>query len=356
MSGELDIKWKDENDPDYLLNAANLHEIHSSVNVAETPFIVANSKTEIKILAHSALKIINGSTHKVFQTGTSDVVVNINTNLDTGAIAAGMDYYVYICDEDDGTASIVISLNSTYPSGYNSENSRKIGGFHALCADVGTISGHTLSGYANKDILPASVWDLTYCPECSPEGMVWSDLAKIWVDIYLQSGTGSSTKSAYGATITDTRTWFDHLDDLAAVGKRLLHDHEFQVIANGSNEETNILGSADPVTTGGHADTASRRMISNLGCEDCCGVLYQWTLTPQARLDDGTGSSWFDVTGGKGEYFTYGTNGYGNTFLLAGGYWSHGAHCGSRCRSASSFPWAESTHGGGRGCARSRNT
>ena len=39
----------------------------------------------------------------------------------------------------------------------------------------------------------------------------------------------------------------------------------------------NIAGSNDPGTTGGHKDTAGRRMISNYGVEDCCGVLWQWT-------------------------------------------------------------------------------
>ncbi|UNF41144.1 hypothetical protein MNL09_03155 [Bartonella krasnovii] len=40
-----------------------------------------------------------------------------------------------------------MSVNATYPDGYTANNSGKIGGFHALCADVGTISGHPLSGY-----------------------------------------------------------------------------------------------------------------------------------------------------------------------------------------------------------------
>jgi len=105
---------------------------------------------------------------------------------------------------------------------------------------------------------------------------VWVSAINKWVDIYLTSGTGTSTASANGATISDTRTWLDFADDYAAVSKQFLDDLEFQAAAEGSNQATNILGSADPVTTGRHLDTAYRRMISNFGLEDCCGVEYQW--------------------------------------------------------------------------------
>jgi len=80
----------------------------------------------------------------------------------------------------------------------------------------------------------------------------------------------------YGATVTASRNYMDHVDDMAAVGKEFLTDEEFQVAAAGSNEQTNITGGANPVTTGGHVDTASRRMVSRYGLEDCCGAFWQW--------------------------------------------------------------------------------
>ena len=244
------------------------------------------------------------------------------SDLDTGVKENGVDYYIYACIPTSGTTPVFkISKNSTYPAGYTADNSRKIGGFHTLCADVGTIEGHALSGYVAKDILPASVWDLKHRPKSSPEGMVWSEKAGIWVDIYLASGTGANTASVYGGTISDSRNWMDFVDDFGAVGKQLLSDQEFQIIAANSNEETNIAGSADPVTTGGHSDTAGRRMISDIGCEDCAGAMWQWLSTPSARLDDGTAGGWIDLPGAKGSFYTYGTNGYGNTQLLAGGRW-----------------------------------
>ena len=183
--------------------------------------------------------------------------------------------------------------------------------------------------------------------------MVWSEQAKIWVDIYLQSGTGASTKSVNGGTITDTRNWMDFCDDLSAVGKRLLDDREFQAIAAGGNEETNIAGSADPGTTTGHTDTAGRRMISNIGCEDCAGVVYQWLLDQSYRWDSGFGTAWarYDLPGNKGSLYNYdGTGGRSDVKLVAGGDWSYGVDCGSRCRDASVYRWVVFSNLGARGC------
>ncbi len=199
------------------------------------------------------------------------------TDYTVAANRAGKDFYVYVCQQPGGIPKFVLSANSTVPAGYTANTSRKIGGFHCLCVAVGAIAGHTLTGFLAGDILPASVWDLKHKPkEAGPEGMVYSDAIAKWVDIYLASGTGSNTASANAATISDTRTWMDFVDDGQTVKKRLIKDAEFQAIAAGSNEQTNIAGSADPVTTGGHSDTAGRRMISNIGCEDCVGAMHQW--------------------------------------------------------------------------------
>ena len=233
--------------------------------------------------------------------------VDLDTDLDTGTKAAGTDYNVYACT-DGTTLSFKISQASTYPAGFTAATSRKIGGFHTLCTAVGTISGHTLTGYTQTDILPASIWDLKHRARCGNNaGMVYDPKSLVWVDIYLASGTGVSTASVNGATITDTRNWLDFVDDGGAVGKRLLTDPEFMMISSGSNQATNIYGSADPVTTGGHSDTAMRRMISNIGCEDCCGALWQWIDYPSDA-----------------------------NMLVAGGGWADAASCGSRYRSAGS--------------------
>jgi hypothetical protein len=180
--------------------------------------------------------------------------------------------------------------------------------------------------------------------------MVWSEQAKIWVDIYLQSGTGASTKSVNGGTITDTRTWMDHVDDLGAVGKRLLDDGEFQRIAEGCNQETNVAGFADPGTTTGHTDTAGRRMVSNIGCEDCAGVMYQWLLDQSYRVGTGAAWNWYDLPGAKGSLYNYSTDGTADVKLVAGGTWGRSVACGSRCRSADLCRWNVGSGLGARGC------
>lgn len=334
-------------------------------------------------------------------TNDNTVVWTCYRDYTVAANRAGRDFYVYACQPAGGpTPKFLLSANSTVPAGYTVDNSRKVGGFHCLCVAVGTISGHPLSGYLAGDILPASVWDLKHRPVSSPEGMVFSEAANIWVDIYLQSGTGANTASVYGATITDIRNWMDFVDDAGAVKKRLLNDIEFQLIAAGSNEKTNINGSTDPNTTGGHVDTAGRRMISNIGCEDCCGAMWQWLDEQSYRYDGGshthafTGSAlaththtenqeasytqnvqtgatsagtpagtnasvdpapswaWDTLPGDKGSLYRQGT--YGDVKMLAGSGWDAGASSGSRARGLSYFRWLAPAAVGCRGAARRR--
>lgn len=382
---------------------------------------------------------------------------------------AGKDFYLYAT-----TSGLKLSANSTVPTGFDANTSRKIGGFHCLCLSVGTISGHPLSGFLTGDILPYSIWDLQWKPACSPEGMVYSVEAGVWVDIYLQSGTGTSTRSAYLATTTDSRSYWDHQDDLAAVGKRMLLDAEFQQIALGSPEQVNIAGTSDPVTTGGHRSTTGatngtstsaaspstdisaaanpqklsvalcgtapvevsvnpaglntgaliaaalqtairaaipwaggltvtygttyiiscpgsfgvsasvvitagssndctaalklgvanggvevngnlgRRMVSNIGCEDCTGAWYQWVDGGFVYRNHDTtyngAFSWKSTGGTKGQQNTQGAA--GAVGLLAGGGWSSGSHCGSRFRSAYNARSYSDEYCGSRGCAR----
>jgi hypothetical protein len=107
---------------------------------------------------------------------------------------------------------------------------------------------------------------------------------------------------------------------MAAVGKRLLWDNEFSIIAKGSNTRTNISGSSPPPTTGGHVDTAGTRMISVYGIEDCCGALNQWLNDSNYRYDVAI-SPWMSGTsqtatvyhtstpGGNRVYLKYGVDG-----------------------------------------------
>jgi hypothetical protein len=191
---------------------------------------------------------------------------------------------------------------------------RAIGGFHTLCADVGEIPGHPLSGYRAGDPLPSSLWNQRHRAKCgSNAGMVYDPKWDRWIDIYLYS-------------TPDRKIIQKSLDDYEqiaeTIGKRLPTHEEFSSLAEGSNELTNIAGSKLSPVSGGHVDTQKRRMISNIGCEDCAGLLWQWLKTsdPSDESDK----------------------------LLAGGGWSGAAICGSRCRYAAYARWYTSTGIGAR--------
>jgi hypothetical protein len=323
--------------PKQLLTDITMDEI----KYKDIQFIQFNDKKKLVIKAGTLVRLTT-DTDTRFLRVDSDLVIDVTTILDTGTtLQNGKDYYVYLVPSGATDVALKVSLNSTYPTGYTSANTRKIGGFHTECVNVGTISGHPLSGWLAGDILPASIWSLSHRPLCSPEGMVFISELNVWVDIYLQSGTGINTKSAYGATVTDTRSWPDHADDMFKVGKTLLTSAEFSCAAEGSNQLTAILGSAAPTpkTSGGHLDTASRRMVSNYGLEECCGFLWQWLDHPSAN----GGSGWSALPGSKGQL-------YGSSYgMLAGGHWYDGASCGSRSRDANAGVGTLSASLGGRG-------
>ncbi|WP_375617378.1 MULTISPECIES: hypothetical protein [unclassified Bartonella] len=258
-------------------------------------------------------------------------------------LEAGKNYYVYVVPKDDSIQSVV-SQNATYPDGYTADNSVKIGGFHTLCADVGVIIDHPLSGYQAGDILPHSVWCLNHRPHSSPEGMVYDPSTDIWVDIYLQSGMGENTRSAYGTPITTNRTYTDHLSDMMRVKKSFLNDTEFASAMYGSNEKTNIQGkkAPSPKSSGGHVDTANRRMISHIGCEDGCGYVSQFlseTFPIQVP----------SIAAGRTAFRT------DMNVLVGGGLWSGGVSNGSFFRSGQYSRSFKGEMLGARGCSRPRD-
>ena len=201
-----------------------------------------------------------------------------------------------------------------------------------MCKDVGVIEGHTLSGYVAGDILPATRWDLLHRPKGEPEGFAYEELTDCWIAIYLPSWDGTKLVSVYNGVIADgasTKKWHGEAfyEQFAKQGMRLVWRHEFQMGAKGSNEQTNIQGSSDPNTTGGHVDTAGRRMISNIGLEDCCGVLWQFAMD----LGFAGGSGWTNSTYDSNvDDRSYGQT-YGTLYrLLLGAGWDNGGSSGSR--------------------------
>lgn len=360
-------------------------DARSSIIVATSPAFYERSSlptpAQTKMTIHPTWININGDGC----VSNADVTLDMNaaSSWDSGTYAtagnrAGKDFYIYAVKAQDSHApSFVLSANATCPVGYTASNVRQIGGFHCLCKSVGTISGHTLSGYATGDILPASVWDLKWRAISSNAGMVWCGTA--WVDIYLAGWDGSKLVSQYGATIQDGYSpvpWHGEkfVEYFHKLGKRLIWRDEFVDFAKGSNEKTNIAGSADPGTTGGHVDTAGRRMISNYGVEDCVGAQWQWcgdismvpakaetsnyvandtdyylenyTWDPSNRVGNA------EVDGDKTKYGN--TWGVGPVRLLVGASWLGGSSCGSRSVDGAPLSASRSDDYAGRGASELR--
>ena len=319
------------------------------------PSLFTTAKTSVTL--PSGMRVVIGG--KQYSIG-QNVTLKLST-LGAASTYTGKDVYIYACAPTSGTSfTPVLSLNSTVPTGYTASNSRKIGGFHCLCAAVGTISGHSLTGFAAGNILPLSPWDLRHRPVSDAEGMVWIKGINKWVDIYLPSWNGSKFISAFGATIADgasaTKFNGERFAEYAPTSNKILCSRdEFIYFAKGSNEGTQISTGADPGTTGGHTDTAGRRMISNYGLEDCCGALWQWS---REYFEDTPGSTWngsdgtvetpnFYLSGyAWNNYSVYNANYDAQEFgschgflrrLLLGGDWIDGAHCGSRCSNCHCF-------------------
>ena len=307
-----------------------------------------NNKSGLIIKKGTRFKLANGA-YKFYH---EDTTVSFDS------LTPGKDYYVFC----DNSGNITCDLSST-----PSSNQVKIGRFHTLCVDVGTINmiiptdqtttggtlmvkpytdedadfkafyektitaintgspyniatvEHPLSGYLSGEILPESVFCLDFHPNTLYEdAMVYDKATDKVIDIYLQSGTGQNTRSSYGAVHTVSRQQPNHIGDMIAVGKELLDDTEFYSASIGSNQATNISGSTDASTVGGHSDTANRRMISAIGCEEMCGYLWQWLRDFTTVI---TTSDW-TVTDGRG---SFGKEYWTPHAVLAGGDWSNGS-------------------------------
>ena len=266
--------------------------------------------------------------------------INASVNWDkadfaTPANRKGKDFYIYACQGTNYIPKIVLSNNSTVPENYTALTSRKIGGFHCLCADVGTISDNLMSGYSAGDIIPTTLWDLKHRPVSSPEGMFYANGR--WFDIYLCSWDGAKLVSKYNAVVADGESTkrfsgIGFAEELAKIGKHLPSYDDFVHFAKGAPELRSIKDSADPNTTGGHVNTDNQRIISSYGAEDVVGV--QWQFLSDLFGSDFS-SNWnhdsvynnrnlgIDVDRGSC---------YGGCLrrLLAGGDWGDGLNYGSR--------------------------
>lgn len=195
-----------------------------------------------------------------------------------GGNRAGLDVCIYACKPDSGTVpKLLLSAKKDVPIGHTKENSRKIGGFHCECMNVGEPTPeHWLKGWSTGDILPFSVWDVEHRPvDSSPDGMVW--IPKYgWISIYFLSVEEiDGVKTLYSRYNAKISTMNDIVDiDMIKLGHRFpSQDIVFRAVT-GAEFAKVIKGATNPVTAGGHENTASHRIVSNFGLEDCVGCLY----------------------------------------------------------------------------------
>jgi hypothetical protein len=293
----------------------------------------------------------------------TDVDLSLGSDLDTGSATHGTDYYVYACD-NSGTLTFLLSAATTYPSGYDADTSRKLGGFHygrVRLVDADWIpqdasNGSYGSGWeddVSTAIVSNSVWDLKNRPKCSPEGMAL--VGGIWVDIYLASVddaislssgklSAGTTKSIYNAnplTGTESLNWY-HFNELAKrTDKRLLTMAEWLMAAEGSpqgNDDDNVNAWSKTTNSARNPTGTVANAVSAYNICDCVGNVWEW-LDEFLHDPTATTGAWQDPMTGQGVGQLYMYSATGLHAILAGGYWSGGVFAGSRCVRVITCPW-----------------
>ena len=349
-----------------LLNVNKLATI-SDIVAPTSQYLYASGANEITVIEGCVIAVGGAG---IFKTGNT--VLNAS-NLDIGAaFAVGSDYYVYICDsrQDAQDEQYIISLNSTYPSGWNASNSRKIGGFHyGRCRKIndnmqpvnssGAIFGTGWESAVSNGILPRSVWTLGHRPKCSPEGMVYLG-GGTWVDIYLNSDDGAQgLKSEYNCapmTGTEGMNWYTFTERLMKSGKRMPDYSEFCAYAFGSPQGldgANTNAWTATTNTGRGTTGSVVNAVSAVGCVDAVGRVWEWLNDLITRAEHATNAEYhptaawgwdkksplrdnatkYDV-GNIYQYYAYSL-----AALVAGGYWPNGVRAGARAVGCNYCPW-----------------
>ena len=310
-----------------------------SVKADVNRFITATDKRKLKILKNTFIRLDITTESDTGSTSESrlfcawnDIEFNVEDLLDTGeTLTNGKDYSIFLVPDEtaDNGIGIKISLNKTAPTGYSALNTRRIGGFHTMCVDVGTVKeGNSMNGWLAGDIIPLSVWTLWHKPlVASPSGARYVPQRDAWKTIYMQSGTGENTVFEYGGTTTRSRTTWDHELDLALVGWEFPTSIDFTISEQGIVPLKAISGKAESsiVTVGGWRNENNVRMVTDGGDESACGGI--WTIL-QERGPAG-GSGW--ANGGTSGYTD--AQQYGTIYrLMGGGSWLDSGYAGPSSR------------------------
>lgn len=318
---------------------------------------LVKSASGLTLKKDTAVRMING----VF-------IASGDTNVTMPAVLTdGSDYAVYVCA--DGTVRADISFIA--PSGYTTENSRMVGGFHysAIPANTTLASGQFATSGQDviwnqqmldniKGINKYSIWDLGWKPACSdPRGMAYVPELRIWVDIYLTNTTSEllgtsrhNSTAASGAALplkplarggngvnTYPRLgWWEAAEIAATAGKRLLTEREFNNAAVGVTENSSLETANNPLTT-----NFEPRYTSIYGLHQMTGCHWIWGEDHGTR-DVGAAASawdWRDVTAtpARGKIFI--ETAYSDVRVLLGGNRTYGGSSGSRAAAWNHYPW-----------------
>lgn len=315
------------------LNDGQIHNIPFDDVKADTNTFIrfedTNDRHSLRFKANTFIKLIT-STNTLHFCLWNDVVINVEDYLDEGTtLTNGKDYSIFLVPDEDTGIAIKISLNKTAPVGYNAYDTRRIGGFHTECVNVGTIStNHPMNGWLAGDIIPSSVWTLWHKPAiASPSGMYYHKKLDGWRPIYVQSGTLENTVFEYGATVTRSRSGWDHEVDLGLVGLEFPTSTQFTIASLGVIPLRAVRGQAESSCTiaGGWYNQDNVRMVTEEGEESTCGGLWE-ILRDFAAVG---GSNW--STSGANTITSPRQWGSINR-LLGGGDWGCSGLCGPSSR------------------------
>jgi len=278
-----------------------------------------------------------------------DPAASANNDGAVAPLTLGDDVFIYAVQDPSGIAKWLSSKNSTVPTGYTADNSRKIGGFHYGKVRPLT-DAYNAAAALPTQIIPNSCWDLQHRPTCDPSGMVEVIPGKLWADIYLASEDGTawpntvpvSIHNATPLTGTEGYSRLDYSRLVRNAGKRLPDYPEFLALAYGAPQ--GATGSTGRINTGDHTGYGFE-CVSCLNVDQPSGNIYQQS---SMYYDRSTGTGWKnDLNTGKDGANNHG-QWYGGEFRTAvfGGYWSNAAGAGARCVHLNNSPWLVNSYVG----------
>lgn len=185
-----------------------------------SPYAFFKSDTTSVAFAKTAAATLSIKAGTYVLVATSMVSFGTATAVVMPTHTIGTDYYIYACT--DGT--VRADASSSAPTGYTTANSRKIGGYH-----YGRIRNTLTVTDVATEIVPRSLWDLTYRPACNPAGMVdVYGTGKLWADIYLAAVDSAITLTSGVVTAGTCKSIYNGTPLSATEG---LHGYNFIELA-----------------------------------------------------------------------------------------------------------------------------